>query len=86
MPYPAPMQQDRFNAKAWRYGALGSELAGAVLGPVLLGLWLDSRYGWTPAATVVGALVGVCLMGLILVGLVMSQRRGGSMGGPEPKR
>lgn len=44
---------------AWGvYGAVGFQLAATVIGGLLLGGWLDKRWGLTPWLTVVGLLIG----------------------------
>jgi len=57
--------------RRWAYAALGSELAGSVLVPVLLGLWADSRYGWSPWGVVMGAVLGMIAGGVILGQLIL---------------
>ena len=52
------------------YAALGSEIAGAVLIPALLGLWLDSHFGWSPVSVIVGAFVGMALAGVLMWNVV----------------
>ena len=37
----------------------GIDVAASVLGFTLLGLWLDRHCGWTPWATISGALIGI---------------------------
>jgi len=32
---------------------------GEMVGPILLGVWLDDRYGWAPWGLAVGAVLGV---------------------------
>lgn len=51
---------------------LGIELAAAVVGLTLLGLWIDRRYATAPWATVICALIG--LVGGLL-NFVRSARR-----------
>ncbi|MBI2067521.1 MAG: AtpZ/AtpI family protein [Deltaproteobacteria bacterium] len=44
---------------AWGiYGAIGFQLAATVVGGLLLGGWLDKRWGMTPWLTLVGLLIG----------------------------
>lgn len=40
------------------YGAVGFQLASAVVGGLLLGGWLDKKYGTTPWLTVIGLVLG----------------------------
>ncbi len=40
------------------YGAIGFQLAASVVGGLILGGWLDKRYGTTPWLTVTGLLIG----------------------------
>ncbi len=42
-----------------RYGGLGVELAGAIIGLTLLGLWIDHHFGTGRTATLVGAAIGI---------------------------
>lgn len=39
--------------------ALASMAIGEMVGPILIGVWLDDRYGWSPWGMVVGSLLGV---------------------------
>ncbi len=44
---------------AWGiYGAVGFQLAAAMVGGLLLGGWLDKKWGTTPWVTLVGLLIG----------------------------
>jgi F0F1-type ATP synthase assembly protein I len=40
------------------YGAVGFQLAATVVGGLLLGSWLDNKFGLTPWLTVVGLVIG----------------------------
>ena len=42
-----------------KYAALGFEFAGAALGGILLGCYLDSSFGISPWGTLLGALGGL---------------------------
>ena len=42
-----------------RYAGIGLEICAGVLLGVLVGYWLDSRYGWTPIGTLIGSLLGI---------------------------
>lgn len=45
---------------SWRaYAGMGTELAGAICGLTLLGLWIDHSYGTGRKATLIGAAIGV---------------------------
>lgn len=60
----------------WAYAALGSELAGSVLVPVLLGIWADAKFGWAPWGVVSGAALGMIAAGGTLARLMIrSQNR-----------
>lgn len=45
-------------ANLLRYAGMGVELAGAIIGLTLLGLWIDHRFGTGPVGIVVGAGLG----------------------------
>ncbi len=54
---PALAKDDDTN---WaRLAAMGLETAVGVALGLFIGRWLDDRYGWTPRATIIGALVGL---------------------------
>lgn len=57
----------------WAYAALGSELAGSVLIPVLLGIWLDGEFGWKPWGVVTGAALGMIATGATMARLLIRQ-------------
>lgn len=44
--------------KLIQLGAAASQFGAIVAGGVLMGWWLDERFGWTPWATVAGLLGG----------------------------
>ncbi len=39
--------------------SMGIEIAGGVGLGILVGYWLDGRYGWSPWGVVIGAIVGL---------------------------
>ena len=43
----------------YRYAGMGIELAGAIIGLTLLGLWIDHRFECGPTGVLVGAILGV---------------------------
>ena len=45
--------------KAAIYTALGFEAFGLILGFILLGSWLDGKFGWSGLGVAAGAAVGV---------------------------
>jgi F0F1-type ATP synthase assembly protein I len=49
-----------------RYLGLGLEMAVGVGLGLAVGYWLDKKYGWSPVATLVGAMIGLA-GGLYLV-------------------
>lgn len=54
MPEPPPQRT------SWmRYSALGVELAAALIGFALVGLWIDRHYGTTPWGLVIGLGLGL---------------------------
>lgn len=54
-----PRQSGRGSGNRLRHLALGSELAGGVLVPVLIGLWLDRRYDSSPTYVLIGTFLGL---------------------------
>lgn len=60
-----------------KYAALGFEFAGATLGGILLGSYLDSHLGTSPWGTLLGALGGLvgAVYRLIIVLPKLSSRR-----------
>ena len=42
-----------------RYAGMGVELAGAIIGLTLLGLWIDHRFGTKPKGVMIGAAIGI---------------------------
>jgi len=54
------LPHDRQENREWvRYSSLGVELAAAVVGCLLLGLWIDRHFGTSPWGTVVCILLGL---------------------------
>ena len=49
-----------------RHLALGSELAGEVLVPVLLGLWADSAWDSSPIGVLIGTFVALAAVSVTL--------------------
>jgi len=48
------------SAPGWRqYAGMGTELAGAICGLTLLGLWIDRHYGTGNKATITGVTIGM---------------------------
>jgi F0F1-type ATP synthase assembly protein I len=42
----------------WGLVGIGFELAAWVTMPMLIGLWIDRRFGWSPWAAVAGGILG----------------------------
>ena len=57
-------------ASDYRGLALASMAVVEIVAPVLFGLWLDSRFGWSPWGATVGAVLGVgtSVAHLVLIG------------------
>ncbi|MEM9346746.1 MAG: AtpZ/AtpI family protein [Planctomycetota bacterium] len=53
--------------------ALGSELAGEVLVPVLLGLWVDTHFETSPTFVLLGTFLALALVTATLVRIVTSR-------------
>ena len=56
-----------------RHIALGSELAGEVLVPVLLGLWADSHFDRSPIFVLIGTFLALALVTVTLVRVVKNR-------------
>ena len=56
---------------AWKYSGLGMELVGAVVALVLVGYWIDRRFGSGPWGVLIGAGIGIVggMWNLIRAGL-----------------
>lgn len=72
-------------SELYRYASLGLELAGAIVGLTLAGVWVDHTFGTGPTGVIVGASLGVVggLYNFIRAALRMSAPRGGP---PQEKR
>lgn len=57
--------------KGW---AIASQISSSLIGPVILGVVLDSELGWTPWATLSGIALG--LVGCMFLLIRLSNRRG----------
>jgi len=67
-----PAQQQRY----WlRYAGMGFEFFAGLLACVLVGIWLDSRFGWSPWGVLVGSGVGLIgsMFNLIRRGLALQR-------------
>lgn len=60
---PEPGGKHGSDKDLWHFLGMGSQLAGTVALFVLLGWWLDRKFGWTPWGLIVSASIGV-VMGL----------------------
>ncbi len=47
------------NSNWGQHLGIGLEIAVGVLLGVLIGRWLDGKYGWSPWGTVIGAMLGL---------------------------
>lgn len=52
------MSTDPGKGADYRGVALAGTLVGELVAPILIGLWLDHRFGWDPWGLVVGTTVG----------------------------
>lgn len=69
----AAMSKPAFDSNRLRHLALGSELAGEVLVPVLLGLWADAYCGRSPVFVLIGTFVALAAVSLTLVRVVKAR-------------
>ncbi|MEM1356024.1 MAG: AtpZ/AtpI family protein [Planctomycetota bacterium] len=65
-----PKQPDPNQINRLRHIALGSELAGEVLVPVLLGLWADRHFDRSPTYVLIGTFVALAAVGVTLTRIV----------------
>jgi F0F1-type ATP synthase assembly protein I len=54
-----PKQGDPFIVAWGVYGAVGFQLAATVIGGLLLGQWLDKKWGTSPWLTLAGMIIGM---------------------------
>lgn len=71
-----PNQAGRGPGNRLRHLALGSELAGGVLVPVLIGLWLDSRFDSSPTYVLIGTFLGLAAVTASLIRVVKFRSNG----------
>lgn len=57
--------------------ALISTAVGQMVVPILIGVWLDNQYGWSPWGLAVGAVVGVGGTFALLTVIARKQNRSG---------
>lgn len=65
-----PKQAGRGPGNRLKHLALGSELAGGVLVPVLFGLWLDGRLDSSPTCVLMGTFLGLGALTATLIRVV----------------
>ena len=68
-----PDPPDIVSSNRLRHIALGSELAGEVLVPVLLGLWADSRFDTSPTFVLIGTFIALAAVSVTLFRIVKSR-------------
>ncbi|MBX2852247.1 MAG: AtpZ/AtpI family protein [Phycisphaeraceae bacterium] len=71
-----PNQAGRGSVNRLRHLALGSELAGGVLVPVLIGLWLDRRFDSSPTYVLIGTFLGLAAATASLIRVVKLRSNG----------
>lgn len=71
-----PRQAGRGSGNRLRHLALGSELAGGVLVPVLIGLWLDSRFDTSPVYVLIGTFLALGAVTATLIRLIKDRPNG----------
>ena len=64
--------------------ALVGTAVAEMVAPILLGIWIDQRFGWSPGGLIVGALVGI--VGGMAHLIWISRRDGGHPPGPPDER
>lgn len=71
-----PNQDGSDSGNRLRHLAMGSELAGGVLVPVLVGLWLDSRFDTSPTFVLIGTFLGLFAVTATLIRVVKYRANG----------
>ncbi len=71
-----PKQTGSGSGNRLRHLALGSELAGGVLVPVLLGLWADHRFETSPTFVLIGTFLGLGVVTATLIRVVKTRSNG----------
>ena len=71
-----PEQTGRGSGNRLRHVALGSELAGGVLLPVLLGLWADHHFDTSPTFILIGTFLGLGVVTATLIRVVKTRSDG----------
>lgn len=67
--------EDNQRSALWRLSSIGIELTAAIVGLGLLGYWIDSHYGTSPKALLIGIGIGMVggLYNVIRSGMKMSR-------------
>lgn len=68
-----PEPSNTLSTSRLRHIALGSELAGEVLVPVLLGLWADSHFQTSPTFVLIGTFLALALVAVTLIRIIKSR-------------
>ena len=55
--------------------AIASQVSSSLIGPVILGVVLDSQLGWTPWATIIGIVLGLAGCMTLLIRLANRRER-----------
>ncbi|MFK7788749.1 MAG: AtpZ/AtpI family protein [Phycisphaeraceae bacterium] len=71
-----PDQAGRGSGNRLRHLAMGSELAGGVLVPVLLGLWADHYFDTSPIFILIGTFLGLGAVTATLIRVVKYRSNG----------
>lgn len=71
-----PEQTGRGPVNRLKHLALGSELAGGVLVPVLIGLWADHHFDTSPIFVLIGTFLGLGAVTVTLIRVVKTRSNG----------
>lgn len=71
-----PDQAGSGSSNRLRHLAMGSELAGGVLVPVLLGLWADHAFDTSPIFILIGTFLGLGAVTATLIRVVKDRSNG----------
>ena len=68
-------KQDDDNGNSGRFLGIGLEIAVGVGFGVVVGLWVDKRFGWSPAGVITGSMLGLAAGMYLMIKEVMRSNK-----------